>query len=155
MGDLTQAEDIAQEALSRAWRHAEAYDSGRASVATWVLGITRNLAVDYLRRHAAEPLDPRAVIFLDQAARGPTPEESASISEQAKAIRAALAQLPVEQRRALVLSALYGYTAQEISNIEGVPLGTAKTRIRSGLIKVRAVLRQDGTLPREPRPGAS
>lgn len=155
VGDPTQAGDIAQEALSRAWRHAEAYDSSRASVATWILSITHNLAVDHLRRHAAEPLDPRAVIFLDQVARGPAPEESASISEEAKEVRAALAQLPVQQRRALVLAALYGYTAQEISNIEAVPLGTAKTRIRSGLIKVRALLRQDGTLPREPRPCAS
>ena len=151
VGDPTQAEDVAQEALSRAWRHAQTYDSRRGSVSTWVLTMTRNLAVDTLRRNGAEPADPRAVIFLDQPAQGPVPEEAATIADDANRVRTALGQIPVEQRRALVLAALYGYTAREISDAEAIPLGTAKTRIRSGLIKVRALFRQDGTLPREPK----
>jgi RNA polymerase sigma-70 factor (ECF subfamily) len=140
VGDPTQAEDIAQEALSRAWRHAGSYDSRRGSVATWVLTMTRNLAVDTLRRKGAEPVDPSAVIFFDQPARGPSPEESANIADDASRVRAALSQLPVEQRRVLVLSAYYGYTTREISEAEAIPLGTAKTRLRSGLIKVRALI---------------
>ncbi len=150
VGDPTQAEDIAQEALSRAWRHAQTYDSRRGSVSTWVLTMTRNLAVDTLRRKGAEPADPRAVIFLDQPAQGPVPEEAATIADDANRVRTALGQIPVEQRRALVLAAFYGYTAREISDTEAIPLGTAKTRVRSGLIRVRALLGQDGTLPQEP-----
>src|SRR5580704_4097930 len=56
--DPTQAEEIAQEALIRAWRHSHSYDPGRGSVSTWVLTITRNLAVDTLRRKGAQPADP-------------------------------------------------------------------------------------------------
>jgi RNA polymerase sigma-70 factor (ECF subfamily) len=60
-------------------------------------------------------------------------------------VRFALSQLPVEQRRALILAAFHGYTAREIGETEAIPLGTAKTRIRSGLTKMRALLRDDGT----------
>ena len=57
-------------------------------------------------------------------------------------MRAALAELPVEQRRAVVLAAIYGRTALEISESEGIPLGTAKTRIRTGLLRLRATVAQ-------------
>ena len=153
VGNPTQAEDIAQEALSRAWRHAGSYDSRRGSVSSWVLTMTRNLAVDTVRRKGAEPVDPRAVIFFDQPARGPSPEESATIADDGSRVRTALAQLPVEQRRALVLAAFYGYTAREIGEAEAIPLGTAKTRVRSGLIKARALLGQDSTLGGNPSHG--
>ncbi|HSS10626.1 MAG TPA: sigma-70 family RNA polymerase sigma factor, partial [Acidimicrobiales bacterium] len=134
---------MAQQALSRAWHQARAYDSRRSSVSTWVLRMTRNLALDTLRRNAAEPVDPPTVIFLDQSARGPDPDESASIADHTKLVRVALRQIPVEERRALVLATLHGYTAQDISHAEAIPLGTAKARMRSGLIKMRALLREE------------
>jgi DNA-directed RNA polymerase specialized sigma24 family protein len=112
--------------------------------------MTRNLAVDILRRHAPEPADPTAVIFLAQPAPEPLPDEAQSIAERVDGVRAALWQIPVEQRRALILAAFHGYTAREIGETEAIPLGTAKTRIRSGLIKMRALLREDGT-PIRPR----
>ena len=145
VGDPTQAEDIAQEALIRAWRHARSYDSRRGSVSTWVLTITRNLAVDALRRKGAQPADPRAVIFLDQPARGSTPEDTATVTDETNRVRTALSRLPIEQRRALVLAAFYGYTAREISQAEAIPLGTAKARVRRGLMKVRSLLDQAET----------
>ncbi len=149
VGDPTQAEDIAQEALIRAWSHAQAYDSRRGSVSCWVLTITRNLAVDTLRRKGAEPSDPRAAILLHRLGRGPDPEESASNAHDRNRVRTALDQIPVEQRRALLLAAFYGYTAREISDAEAIPLGTAKSRIRSGLMKVQGLLRQDESVERE------
>jgi RNA polymerase sigma factor (sigma-70 family) len=148
--DAALAEDIAQEALVRAWRHAETYDSRRGSVSTWLLRITRNLAVDTLRRRTAEPVDPRALVFLNQSARGPEPEESASITDDTNWVRTALRQLPDRQRRALLLATFYGYTAREISDAEAIPLGTAKTRIRRGLINVRSLLHQDRSVRPEP-----
>jgi RNA polymerase sigma factor (sigma-70 family) len=141
--DPTQAEEIAQEALIRAWRHAGSYDSRRGSVSTWVLTITRNLAVDALRRRGAEPTDPQAVIFLDQPARGSMPEEAATVTEETERVKTALACLPREQRRALVLASFYGYTAREISQAEAIPLGTAKSRVRWGLLKMRSLLDED------------
>jgi RNA polymerase sigma-70 factor (ECF subfamily) len=140
--DPTKAEEIAQEALIRAWRHADSYDSRRGSLSTWVLTITRNMAVDFLRRKGAEPTDPRDPIFLDQPAPGSLPEEAATAALETTRVTTALTGLPREQRRALVLAAFYGYTAREISQAEAIPLGTAKSRVRSGLIKMRALLDQ-------------
>lgn len=152
VGDTNQAEDIAQEALSRAWRHARTYDPRRGSVTTWMLSITRNLAVDALRRRTPTPIDPQALVFVDQAGQEPPPEEPACIGEDAEVVRTALSQIPEEQRRAVVLAAVHGRTAKEIGAREGIPLGTAKTRIRSGLIKLRVLLSQDGAAQRREAP---
>ena len=143
VGDPTEAEDIAQEALTRAWRHTKAYDPRRGSVATWVLTITRNLAVDAIRRRRSEPLESSAEALLERLTFVPPPEEEVMIDDDLAPVRAGLAQLPVEQRRAVVLGAFYGRTAQEIAESEAVPLGTAKTRIRAGLLKLRASIGTD------------
>lgn len=141
VGDPTVAEDVAQEAFTRAWRHAAAYDSRRGSVTTWLLTITRNLAIDSLRVRRADPFDPNDVAALSVGLHSvaPSPEDGVAVDDLAR-LRAAVAALPVDQRRALVLAAWYGRTAKEISASEGIPVGTAKTRIRAGMLKLRATL---------------
>lgn len=141
LGDPGIAEDVAQEALLRAWRHAPVYDARRGSVTTWVLTITRNLAIDAIRRHRAVPTDPESLVALSLASTGGSAEDVATAGHLGPELRTALSTLPVEQRRATVLAALYGRTASEISASEAIPLGTAKTRIRAGLSKLRAALR--------------
>jgi len=139
VGDAGLAEDVAQEAFVRAWRHAPAFDPRRGSVHTWLLVITRNLAIDALRMRRARPVDPSVLSGLEsEAPADGSPEEVAEINAEVREVRAALAELPEDQRRAVVLAALCGRTAQEISESESIPLGTAKTRIRTGLAKVRA-----------------
>jgi RNA polymerase sigma-70 factor (ECF subfamily) len=140
VGDAALAEDIAQEALTRAWRHAEAYDPRKGAVATWLLTITRNLAVDSLRLRRPDPREPDEVADLLGAGDGigPNPADAAVSSDEGRAVRNALRALPPEQRRALVLTAFQGRTAREVAELEGIPLGTAKTRIRAGLIRLRA-----------------
>ena len=133
VGDPAVAEEIAQEAFTRAWRHAESYDARRGKVSTWLLTITRNLAIDHLRAHRTEPLDPGAIQQAEEALWISAGSRSA---EEVGEIREALADVPAEQRRALLLAALFGYTAREISTIEEIPLGTAKTRIRTAMQKV-------------------
>jgi RNA polymerase sigma factor (sigma-70 family) len=140
VGDADAAEDIAQEALVRAWRHAAVYDSRRASVTTWVLTIARNLSIDMLRLRRAVPVDPDDIVRLGLVSPEPDPSEVAQRTDATSRVRAALARIPHEQRRALVLAAFHGLTAHEISVQESIPLGTAKTRIRAGLGKVRALL---------------
>ncbi|MHB1509411.1 MAG: RNA polymerase sigma factor [Acidimicrobiales bacterium] len=157
LGDPGQAEDVAQEALVRAWRHAPVYDSRRGSVTTWLLTITRNLAIDALRMRLAVPIDPDDIVNLGVICDDATPEDQAERGDVSAHARKALAGVPADQRRALVLSAFYGLTAQEIATQERIPLGTAKTRIRAGLAKVRSSLaaegHYDGALvePRSPR----
>lgn len=138
VGDPALAEDIAQEAFFRVWKHAPVFDRRRGSVATWALTITRNLAVDFLRLRRAVCVDPADELWAGFAAPpGQAPDELAELSEARSRIGEALAALPPEQSRALVLSAVFGYSASEISKAEGIPLGTAKTRIRRGLMKLR------------------
>ncbi len=140
VGDPALAEDIAQEALTRAWRHAQAFDPRRGSVAVWLLTITRNLAIDALRMRRADPTDPDVFAALDLTTQGGGPDDLAMRSHDTARLRGALAGLPTEQRRALVLAAFYGRTAKEIGESEGIPLGTAKTRIRAGMLKLRDAL---------------
>ena len=75
------------------------------------------------------------------------PAEAAVVADTARGVRGAVARLPVDQRRALVLAAFYGRTAKEIADMEGIPLGTAKTRIRAGMIKLRGLLDQGTVSP--------
>lgn len=140
VGDPVLAEDVAQEALLRVWRHAPVYDARRGGVTTWVLTITRNLAIDALRLRRAVPTDPDDLVSLAAASTGRDPEAAAVTGDAVARVRAALATLPAPQRRALVMAALYGRTAAEVSVAESIPLGTAKTRIRGGLMKLRAAM---------------
>jgi DNA-directed RNA polymerase specialized sigma24 family protein len=112
--DRAAAEEAAQESLVRAWRHASVYDPRRGSVAAWLL--TMDAQRPHQDRTEAQVVD-------------------------AELVRKPLARLPGDQRRALVLAAFYGFTAREISELDGVPLGTVKTRIRSAMLKLRSQLR--------------
>jgi RNA polymerase sigma factor (sigma-70 family) len=135
------AEDVAQETFVRAWRHARTYDARRGRVATWLLTIARNLAIDVIRVNRAEPLDPDLVVTkLHQAGMAGSPAEQDHPPDERERVRGAIGELPTEQRRALFLAAYLGRTAQEIGELEGIPLGTAKTRIRTAMLKLRDTL---------------
>ncbi|MEY2404901.1 MAG: hypothetical protein QOD38_2452 [Acidimicrobiaceae bacterium] len=144
VGDAGRAQDVAQEAFIRAWRHAAVFDARRASVATWLLTITRNLAIDTVRVERVRPADPVDLVDLTLVDPAVGPADLATRSTEVERVIAALRQLPVDQRRAVVLASVHGRTAQEISEIEGIPLGTAKTRLRTGLSKLRVVLIPEG-----------
>jgi RNA polymerase sigma-70 factor (ECF subfamily) len=140
VGDSGRAEDVAQEAFVRAWRHAAVYDGRRASVATWLLTITRNLAIDAVRVERVRPTAPLDVIDLRVEDPAAGPADLATRTTEVERVIDALRQLSVEQRRAVVLASVHGRTALEISEIERIPLGTAKTRLRAGLSKLRIEL---------------
>jgi RNA polymerase sigma-70 factor (ECF subfamily) len=140
VADDRAAEDIAQEAFVRAWRHADTYDARRGSVVGWLLTITRNLAIDSVRVRRPIAFDPYALLELEPRSDDRLPEELAQLGDDTVRLRTALAQLPVEQCRAIVLAGLLGYTAREVGEMEAIPLGTAKTRIRTALLRLRAAL---------------
>lgn len=136
--DRGAAEDAAQETFVRAWRHAAAYDPRRGSVAAWLLTIARNTSINMLPRRRPDPIDP-AVLTTMREAR-PAPVEDGWTSDTSVSLGEALDHLPEPQRKALVLAAFYGFTAAEMSELDGVPVGTVKTRVRSALIKLRSEL---------------
>jgi RNA polymerase sigma factor (sigma-70 family) len=140
VADDRAAEDVAQEAFVRAWKHAAAFDPRRGNVVGWLLTITRNLAIDAVRVRRPVALDPDALVGLDRASTDRDTSELAELSDDTSRLRVALGNLPEEQRRAIVLAGLLGYTAREVGDAEGIPLGTAKTRIRTALIRLRAAL---------------
>jgi len=148
LGDAQAAEDVAQEALLRVWRHAPVFDARRGSAATWVLAITRNLAVDALRLRRSTPVDPSNLALLRQVSTDSSPDEAVDSWAAADlGLVRALRELPVEQRRALVLAAVYGLTSEAVSRHESIPVGTAKTRIRTALVKLRRALDQPAVEP--------
>lgn len=134
------AEEVAQETFVRAWQHASAYDPRRGRVATWLLSIARNLAIDTMRVRRFEPIDPQDAIALGTASPDADPGEQEFPVDETDRLRAALASLPRDQCRALVLAAFYGRTSREIAELESVPVGTAKTRIRAAMTKLRSAL---------------
>ena len=140
VGDGALADDIAQQAFERAWRHAGSYDSRRGSVATWLLAITRNLAIDTMRVRKAQPFDPWDVADMLPPSATPDPQSSAVAADQLRRLRVELDLLPVEQRRAVLFATIGGRTTTEIGAIEHVPIPTAKTRLRTGLRKLRDAL---------------
>jgi RNA polymerase sigma factor (sigma-70 family) len=146
LGDPRAAEDVAQEALVRAWRHAAVFDARRGSVATWLLTITRNAAIDAARVRRPITIAPDALLGLTPPAAGRGPADVVSLYDDVDRLRAALTTLPEEQRHAVVLAGIWGLSAREIAERDGIPLGTAKTRIRTALRRLRVALddvRQD------------
>jgi RNA polymerase sigma factor (sigma-70 family) len=136
LGDPGLADDVAQEAFERAWKHAGTYDARRGRVASWLLTITRNLAIDRARMRRATPADPDVIASqLELATHAKLPD----IPERDR-LRRALATLPDDQKRALVLAVYGGRTAREISELDDIPLGTVKTRIRTAMIRLRETL---------------
>ncbi len=132
LGNTMSAEDVLQEVFLQLWRNPQAFDPDRGRLAPWLAVIARNRAIDLLRKRPMEddieelPIS-TGVNLEDEAA------ERMAISQ----IRAVLGQLPQEQRRALEMAFFEGMTHTEIAAKTGDPLGTIKTRIRSGLLALR------------------
>ena len=147
VGDRYIAEDVTQDVFLRVWRKPEQFDLDRGKFTTWLLSIARNRSIDERRsrgrrlRHEAMPSpaeeeDPLLSVGDDTE----DPATASVVADDQRAVRAALATLPPEQRMAIHLAYFGGMTQQEIANQLGQPLGTVKTRIRLGMQKMRGTL---------------
>jgi RNA polymerase sigma-70 factor (ECF subfamily) len=139
LGNPTQAEDLVQDTFVKVWRKSASYDSTRGSLDTWVLLIARSLAIDLIRRRV---LETRTLATQEdpEAAVEPGPEGPVEAKDLVDRARAAMASLSPGQRAALELAYFQGKTSAEVAELEGIPVGTAKTRIRSALAKLRDAL---------------
>jgi RNA polymerase sigma-70 factor (ECF subfamily) len=139
------AEDVTQEVFSQAWRHAKRYEQNRAPVGAWLLMMTRARAIDRFRARRVQVVAERPTddaLLAELPGPGPSQETEAISAEEAARVREALAGLPDTQRAAIELAFYGGLTHAEIAEQLGEPLGTVKTRVRSGLMKLRTVLGQ-------------
>jgi RNA polymerase sigma-70 factor (ECF subfamily) len=144
LGSPEAAEELTQDVFLAAWRKAARFDPGRGRLSTWLMTIAHNLAVDRLRREtgATRP----HLVLVDEVPEVAGAEEEDGLAERDMAIRA-LAMLSDAERRLLVRAYFGGFTAREIAEADGIPLGTVKTRLRTALIKVRKANMDKERLP--------
>jgi len=132
LGNTSAAEDLVQEVFLQLWRNPQAFDADRGKLAPWLAVIARNRAIDLLRKRPMEDdIDELPI------STGVNLEDEASQRLAIGKVRGVLGQLPADQRRLLEMAFFEGLTHTEIANKTGEPLGTVKTRIRSGLLALR------------------
>jgi RNA polymerase sigma-70 factor (ECF subfamily) len=136
LGSNEGAEELTQDVFMAAWRKAARFDADRGRLSTWQMAIAHNMAVDRLRheRGAGRP----QLVSVEELPEPSTTEEEDALLERDRA-RRALAALSPAERHLLSRAYFYGWTARQISEADGVPLGTVKTRLRTALLKLRAI----------------
>jgi RNA polymerase sigma factor (sigma-70 family) len=142
-GDDGLAEDVVQEAFLAFWRDPGRFDPGRGGFGTWILTLVHHKSVDAVRRESA--IRRRTVPAAEEgqewsAPPGPGADHGALRAVEAGQVRDALGDLPAEQREALTLAYFGGYSQREVATLTGVPLGTVKSRMFSGMRRLRSVL---------------
>jgi RNA polymerase sigma-70 factor (ECF subfamily) len=140
LGDPAQAEDLVQDTFVKAWHKAASYDPARGGLDTWVLLVARSLAVDAIRHRVLQQRTLAAHRAQPAGPAEPGPEGLAVTRDLADRARQAMGELSAGQRAALELAYFGGRTAAEVAELEGIPVGTAKTRIRTALLKLRTAL---------------
>jgi RNA polymerase sigma-70 factor (ECF subfamily) len=143
LNNREEAEDVLQEVFLQVWRKAEDFDENRGRPFTWLVTLARSRGIDRLRTLAARER------VAEAGAREPSEEISdaatdAFKSEQRGLVSDALAKLPDEQKRPIMLAYFEGLTQSEIATNLGAPLGTVKTRMRTGMIRLRELLAGQG-----------
>ena len=140
-----EAEDVLQEVFLQVWRRAGDFDENRGRPFTWLVTLARSRGIDRLRSLAAR--ERVAVAGANEASESEQVSDAATDairSEQREVVNSALSQLPEEQKRPLMLAYFDGLTQSEIATRLGAPLGTVKTRMRSGMMKLRELLSARG-----------
>ncbi|MGH9566222.1 MAG: sigma-70 family RNA polymerase sigma factor [Candidatus Angelobacter sp.] len=132
LGDAGVAEDILQEVFMQLWRNPAAFDASRGKLAPWLAVITRNRAIDSLRKRRPETDVDEVFVSVEPDLAG-----EAERSRAMEKVRAVLGAMPAPQRSAVEMAYFQGMTHTEIAQKTGEPLGTVKTRIRSALLMLR------------------
>lgn len=142
LGSDAAAQDLVQDTFVKLWRGAARYDPARGRLETWVLLVARSLAIDALRRRVLEVRVAQRTAPPREASDEPGPDQRAETLDMSERARRAMAALTDGQRAALELAYFGGKTSAEVAELEGIPLGTAKTRIRTALLKLRDALQE-------------
>jgi RNA polymerase sigma-70 factor (ECF subfamily) len=135
--DPSTAEEISQETFVKLWTSADTFRSGRGRVSSWLLTVTRRTAIDHIRKWSRRPDIADGVDIEADWDRDLQEPLTATEESRWRSLYFALQELPGEQRQAVVLSYYHGLSHSEIASHLGIPLGTAKTRIRLGMQKLR------------------
>jgi RNA polymerase sigma factor (sigma-70 family) len=142
--DWAAAQDITQEVFVRVWRDPQAFDPARGSWRRWLATMTHRRAVDWVRRSAVRH---RRTADAAPPIATPDPEETAVAGSVAKSVQAAVDDLPAPQREAIRLAYFDGQTYRQVAETLGIPEGTAKSRLWTGLRGLAARLEAEGIEP--------
>jgi RNA polymerase sigma-70 factor, ECF subfamily len=134
LGDTAAAEDVLQEVFMQLWRNPGVFDSSRGNLGAWLAVISRNRAIDSLRKRHPETDVEDVIVSVEPDMSG-----DAERSRAMEKVRSALGAMPAAQRSALEMAYFEGLSHSEIATKTGEPLGTVKTRIRAGLLALRKV----------------
>ena len=137
--DPETAEEVAQEAMISVWRKCGMYDPKKASASTWIFTIARNLRIDRFRKEKRPEFDPNDPSLVPEAE--PMADDQLSMNDRQALVKAALQELPGEQREVVTLSFVESLSHQEIADRLNLPLGTVKSRLRLSFEKLRTSLR--------------
>ncbi|SDN76057.1 RNA polymerase sigma-70 factor, ECF subfamily [Nocardioides szechwanensis] len=143
--DPAQAEEVTQEAYLHLWRHSARFDPSRGSAISWILMIVHGEAVGRVRASHSRIARETTYERSDAVVQSPSDDrthDAVAASLQASRVQTALAELTPLQREAVELAYFGGLSHSEVARLRRIPLGTAKTRIRDGLIKLRDVMRE-------------
>jgi RNA polymerase sigma-70 factor (ECF subfamily) len=145
LGDHAAAEETTLDVYTQVWRRASTYEAERGTPGSWLMTLAKHRAIDrfrssYLERGRQVPLEQAAELPGHEA----TPEQYSAGLERQRLVQQALASLSVEQRQAIALAYYWGMSQSEIAEQLKLPLGTVKTRMRLGMIKLREVLAPHG-----------
>jgi RNA polymerase sigma-70 factor (ECF subfamily) len=141
LSDRPEAEDVLQEAFVQVWKTAGSFDEGRGKPIGWLIMLTRSRAIDRLRsRKTRTRVTESMAKDASQVGEARTPADEALATEAQRTVRTALKSLPSEQRVAIELAYFGGLTQFEIAQQLSQPLGTVKTRIRNGMMRLREQL---------------
>jgi RNA polymerase sigma factor (sigma-70 family) len=142
LGADAAAQDLVQDTFMKLWRSAARYDPARGKLETWVLLVARSLAIDALRRRVLEARVLQRTAPTRDVTEDPGPDALAETADLTDRARRAMQSLTDGQRAALELAYFGGKTSAEVAELEQIPLGTAKTRIRTALLKLRDALEE-------------
>jgi len=138
MGRRELAEEVLQEAFVRIWHNAARYDAALSAPMTWMINITRNLAIDQLRKHRELPLtDEQAMALFDDS---PSAHDQLDSQRQASALQGCLEILEDKQRESIVIAYFHGLSHADLAERMAAPLGSVKSWIRRGLERLRRCL---------------
>ena len=147
VGNRVIAEDITQEAFLSIWRSRLRYQRERGSVRTWVLGIVHHRGIDALRRNLVHERRRASAEGIEERHEAPERTDlEAARREEARAVRAAIEELPGEQSQVIELAYFGGFTHTQIAEMLEMPVGTVKGRMRLGLEKLRRTLSHEVAL---------
>lgn len=140
-GRRAMAEDVVQESFLSLWRSGARYDRTRGSVRSWILGVVHNRAIDAFRRETVRTRrDVRDEGVAERVQASERTEAEVERRDEARHVRAALGELPADQRQVIELAYFGGFTHSQIAEMLKLPAGTVKGRMRLGLTKMRLAL---------------